>query len=150
MQIVWGGMANAEHNRMMADWCALQIWPGTGKRFGNCTTMGVIEDDDLIAVMVYHNWEPGYGVIELSGAATTPRWLTRPVLKAMYDYPFNQIGVQAVVQRNDPDDEKLARMLKAYGFERYDIPRLRGRDKAEAIFVLTDDAWRSSRFNRRH
>lgn len=150
MEIVWGGASNPEHNRMMADWCALQVWPGTQRRFGNCVTMGVIDGRELLAVVVYHNWQPEYGVIEVSGAATSSRWLTRRVLHEMYAYPFEVAKVQAVFQRNDPDDERLSRQLSAYGFQRYDIPRLRGRQKAEAIFVLTDDAWRSNRFNKRH
>jgi hypothetical protein len=41
-------------------------------------------------------------------------------------------------------------MLNAYGFERYRIPRLRGRDEAENVFVLTEENWASNKFNRKN
>lgn len=133
---------------MLSKWVADLIWPGKLRDFGNCQGFAVFEDGELIAGMVYHNYEPDAGVIEISGAGTSKRWLTRETLRKMFAYPFEECGCQAVVMRVDPDDAALRRMLTAYGFELYVIPRLRGRDKDENVFVLTDDAWKSNRFNR--
>ena len=132
----------------MAQWCANEIWPRSGRDFGNCTTMGVILDDRLIAVVVFHNWEPAHGVIELSAASTNKRWLNRSILHEMFSYCFEQAGAQSVVTRTAPGDKSLSRIFKAYGFEQFRIPRLRGRDEDEIIHTLTDDAWNSSRFER--
>lgn len=134
---------------MLSKWVADLIWPGKLRDFGNCQTLAIFEDGELIAGMVYHNFEPDAGVIEISGAGTSKRWLTRETLRKMFAYPFEEIGVQSVVMRVDPEDTALRRMLTAYGFELYVIPRLRGRDKAENVFLLTDDAWASNKFNRR-
>ena len=134
---------------MLSKWVADLIWPGKLRDFGNCQTMAVFEDGELIAGMVYHNYEPEAGVIEISGAGTSKRWLTRQTLRKMFAYPFEECGCQAVVMRCDPEDAALRRMLTAYGFELYVIPRLRGRDKDENVFLLTDDAWASNKFNRR-
>jgi RimJ/RimL family protein N-acetyltransferase len=100
--------------------------------------------------MSSHNYEPESGVIEISGAGVTKRWLNRKTLKAMFEIPFTQFGVQALVMRVADDNEALHRMLTAYGFERYRIPRLRGRLEGENIFVLTDEAWSTNKFNRMH
>lgn len=117
--------------------------------FGEYKAIGVIDDQGrLVGGMVYHNWSPEYGVIEMSGAATSKRWLTRKTLHALFAYPFDDCGCQLAVMRVSPDDKALARMLMAYGFRAHTIPRLRGRDKAEIIFTLADDDWRANKFMR--
>lgn len=110
------------------------------------TSMAVLDGDRLIAGIVYNNWYPEAGVIEFHGASTTPRWLTRPVLRAMFSYPFDQIGCQLVLTRSSERNDRLHRQLHSLGFESTLIPRLRGRDEGERVCWLTDDAWRSNGF----
>nr|DAF83398.1 MAG TPA: hypothetical protein [Caudoviricetes sp.]DAK00527.1 MAG TPA: hypothetical protein [Caudoviricetes sp.] len=141
------------HDRTVAAWVARQI-PGCARGFGNCRALGVADGAKLVAGVVYHNWEPEHGVIELSGAATTPRWLTRPVLWTMFSYPFAGIGCQMAVMRVSARNQQwngrgLPRLLKAYGFENHTIPRLYGRDEDGQIFTLTDDAWRANGFHKK-
>ena len=124
------------------------IWPGRGRDFGPCRAIAVVEDDRLAAGLIYHNYDEDAGVVEISAAAWAHGWLSRPVLREMYRYPFESVGCQAVVQRVPDDDTAQHRMLKAYGHERYRIPRLRGPDAAENIFVLTREAWAGNKFNR--
>ena len=123
---------------------------GRPNAFSGYTALAVLDRERLVAGLVYCDFDREAGVIQISGAATTPRWLTRRVLFEMFSFPFDQLGCQAVVMRVDPADRRLRRILTAYGFDRYDIPRLRGRDKAEAIYVLGDDVWRSNGFHREH
>jgi len=130
----------------VARWVAQHI-PGCERGFGNCTALAVIDADTLVAGIVYHNYAPAAGVIEISASSTTPRWLTRSVLFEMFSYPFEQIGCQLVAMRIRPSDKPLRRMLKAYGFSEYLIPRLRGRHEAELVMTLTDDAWRANGFH---
>jgi RimJ/RimL family protein N-acetyltransferase len=132
----------------MAQWCANEIWPCEGETFGNCTTMGVLLDKKLVAVVVFHNWQPNAGVIELSAAAISKRWLNRRVLRAIFRYCFERVEAQIVVLRTSPNDEALSRILKSYGFRCHRIPRLRGRHEDELINTLTDDDWKTSRFER--
>ncbi|WP_312809354.1 GNAT family protein [Agrobacterium cavarae] len=146
--ITWGVVGKSDINSF-SRWVANRIWPGKGRDFGNCQAMAVLEDDVLIAGIVWHNYEPDSGVIEVSAGATSKRWLTRKTLAAMFGIPFKEWGIQCLVMRVDPDDEPLHRMLKSYGFEVYVIPRLRGRDRDEHVFTLTDDAWRASKFNKK-
>jgi len=147
LNIIWAGSANPDLNRALGTWCAQQI--GMPRPFEEpYTTMGVMDGTELTAVILYNNYQPEAGVIEFHGASTTARWLTKPVLDAMFDYPFEQIGCQMVVTRNSAKNNRLKRVLSAYGFEHVTIPRLRGRDEDERIFWLSDDAWRSNKFNR--
>lgn len=136
--------AEGEANEALATWCAVHI--GLPRPFQPpYVTMGVFDEERLIAVILYNNYQPEAGVIEFHGAGVTPRWLTRPVLREMFDYPF-EIGCQSIVTRNSAGNKRLHRILKSIGFKHVTIPRLRGRDEAECIFWLTDDAWNASRF----
>lgn len=148
MIIAWGGPEASEINDGIARFVASHI-PGCDRGFTDFITLAVIDADELIAGVVYHNFQPESGVIELSAASTSKRWLTRQVLKAMFSYPFDQLGCQMVVLRVSERNTPMIRIGKAYGFQDFVIPRLRGRDEAEVLLTLTDSDWRTNRFNRR-
>lgn len=147
MQIVWGGSGCPEINAGIAAFVASHI-PGCERGFANFKTMGVIKDGKLIAGVVYHNFAPEAEVIELSAAAVNRLWLTRPVMKAMFSYPFDELGCQMAVLRVSELNTTMVRIALAYGFKSHVIPRLRGRNEAEHILTLTDDDWRTSRFHK--
>lgn len=124
-----------------------RIW-GEQRPFPSGTAMAVSDAGMIVAGVVFSNYDKDAGVIEISAASDTQRWLTRPVLAEMFGYAFDQLGCQAVVMRVDPGNARLGRMLMAYGFSRHDVPRLRGRDRAEAFYILGDDAWRANGFHK--
>ena len=133
------------HSRDVAEFVKNLI-PGCERGFGPCTAIGVIDDDGrLIGGWVYYDYDPEAGVIQVSGAATDKRWLTRPVLRALFFYVWDQLGCQMIVTRQDPANKAVRRMWKAAGGVEYIIPRLRGRDKAECLICITDDAFRASK-----
>lgn len=146
MNIVWASGHEPELNAALGNWCAAQI--GLPRPFeAPYTAMGVFDGGQIVACMLYNNYQPEAGVVEIHGAGLTPRWLTRPVLHEMFAYPFVQLGCQMVIMRVSERNSRLLRMLTAYGFEHVTIPRLRGRDEGERIFWLTDDAWKANGFH---
>lgn len=149
MRFTWA-FTNAVDTETLSRLVADRIWPTKGRDFGECKGIAVLEDGKLAAGLLYHNYDPDAHVIEISGAAWVKGWLTRDVLKAMYGYPFIDCDCQAVIQRVSDHDTAQHRMLTAYGAIRYRIPRLRGEDEAENIFLTTREAWSSNRFNRKH
>ena len=134
-------------NEEVAAWVAAHI-PGCDRGFGTCTAIGVVDDGELIGGTVFHNWTPETGVIEMSSAAVSPRWLHPKMLRAIFAYPFEQLGCQMVVLRVSERNERMIGIANRFGFTGHLIPRLRGREEAEWIFTLTDDAWREHRFAR--
>lgn len=128
-----------------------QLIPHVRERgFGRCKAIGVLDaSGKAIAGIVYHDWNPEAGVISISAAAITPRWLTRETIRRMYDYPFDQIGVQMVLHLTSPDDERLLRQLAAGGYMFVQVPRLLGHDRDGVLCLLTREAWDACRFNRR-
>lgn len=129
------------HNEAVAAWVAAHI-PGCERGFDKPVAIGVVEDERLIGGTVFHNYQPEAGVIEMSSAGTSPRWLSRTMLKAIFGYVFDQIGCQLVVMRVSERNGRMVKIAEKFGFDGHLIPRLRGRDEAEWIFTLTDDQWR--------
>ena len=135
------------HSAAVANWVAQHI-PGCEAGFHKPVAIGVIEDERLIGGTVFHNWNPAAGVIEMSSAGSSPRWLHPKMLRAIFAYPFEQIGCQMVVLRVSERNARMVRIAERFGFSGHLIPRLRGRDEAEWVFTLTDDDWRKHPFTR--
>lgn len=146
MQWFWC-RSDSDQGRAVVAFMAQRIW-GESRDMPAGEVMAVLDGETLAGAVLFHNYEPRAGLLEMSGAAASKRWLTRPVLREMFGYPFGQLGCQAVIMRCDPTDKPLSRILTSYGFKRYEIPRLRGRLKAEAFFVLSDDDWRENGFHK--
>lgn len=125
---------NARVGRFVADHI-----PGCERGFDNFTAIGF--GKPLVAGIVYHNWNPEAGVIELSAAATRHDWLSRRNLGLIFGYPFDQLGCQMCVARISEHNARTRRIWRALGAVEHVIPRLRGRDEAEVLSTLTKEAW---------
>lgn len=100
----------------------------------------------LVGGVVFHNWNPETGVIEVSAASIDARWATRGVMRAVFEYIFQTAECQLAVARTGEDNKRTRRLWKALGATEYIIPRLRGRTASEAILTLTQEAWENSKF----
>ncbi len=150
--IVWGTSKTPEINEALAAFVGARI-EGGYRGFGAHTSMGLVDGEQLLAAVVFHNYNPEAGVVEFSAASVTERWLTRPVLWAMFNYAFNVAGCQTVVMRvgednQTPNGRGIQRILRAYGFKETRIDGLRGRGIAEMIYTLTDESWASNGFHK--
>ena len=112
------------------------------------TAMGVFRNGDLIGVALFNGYSSEAGVIEVIAGSVDRRWLSRETLYDIYSYVFDQMGCQACIQRQDPENEALSGFMTRYGFKRYDIPRLRGRDAAEALHILAEEDWRANGYHK--
>ena len=128
-----------------------RLIPHCARGFGfNIKTIGIVDEGDLVAGIVYHNWEPEAGIIEISAAALPHEpWLSRETLKRMFQYPFLECKCQMVVQRIQADDERQQFMMARFGYTLVKVPRMYGRGRDGVIGLLTDDAWAANKFNRR-
>ena len=139
MRLIYG--ADAEVCELVNAMIRERFRPGQDRGFG------VIDDNGrLVAGWVWHNWSPEAATLEFSGSALSPRWMTREILHRIFSYAFDQVGCQMVVTRNSASNTRLHRQLARFGFDRFDIPRLFGRDEDGVVFTLTDDQWRASDF----
>lgn len=79
----------------LADWAASKMEHCPPDPFGPCQCVGV-EDRELVAVCVYHNYVKEHGRCEISFAASSPRWARKGIIRALLSIPFEQYGCQAV------------------------------------------------------
>lgn len=141
----YGPQTNPGANEIMGDFVSEMIWKQKGCIRDYCS-MAVFEDGDLIAGTLYHNWHPDEGIIELTSASNSKRWLTRRVIRAMFWLPFERLGCQLIVLRVSELNKNMCGIARSFGFTEVYIPRLRGRDEGEFIFSYTDDQWRASKY----
>ena len=146
MNVIWAHPSQGEVYTALVRFMTGLIW-GDERVMTGGTIMAVADDGNIVAACLFHNWDVEAGVIEMTSASTSARWLSRAILREMFSYPFEQLGCQAVIARVDPENTRMCRIASAFGGQRHDIPRLRGRDKAEALFILGDDEWRAGRFH---
>ena len=140
------------HDATVAHFVAQLIPALQGRDFPpSARAFGVIDAQGrLIAGMVFHNYDPGAGVIEMSGAALPGvQWLSRGTLQRMYVYPFVELGCQMVLMRISARDRRLLRQLQALNYQCIEIPRLMGRDHDAMVCLLTRERWIASKFQRR-
>ena len=141
MRLEWG------HDHFVAPWVATQI--GLDAPFGECRAGAVLDRrDNFAAGLVFHNYSPSAGVMEIAGAAIDPKWPQRGVLVAMFDYVFERAGCQMAVARTHPENLRALRIWRSLGAEEHLLPRMRGRDTPDVVSLLTEEAWRASKFAR--
>lgn len=140
----WAGCGqplNAAHVKWLDDRIGGRI------DYRKCPSLGVYRDE-LIAVVIFHDWNPEAGVICMSAAGDDPRWMSRAVIKAAHSYPFDQLNCQQVIWQVSERNEPMLSIAKRLGYELHFIPRMRGRDEGEYLCLLTDSTWRASKFSK--
>ena len=133
------------HDEEVAQFIA-SLAPPSGGGFGRCKTIGVIDGDGrLVAGLVYFNYDPNAGVIEMGAASITPRWFSRTMYRRLFEYPFIECGCQMLAARVRAENEPLLSQFARMNFDLTYVPRLYGRDEDGVLCTLTDDQWLDSR-----
>lgn len=82
--------------------------------FGECQTIAAIEGAEIIAAVIYSEYR-GHDV-QMSIAASSPKWARRSIISVFFNYPFKQLccsRVTAVCARNN---KRARRMVEGFGF----------------------------------
>ena len=137
------------HNEVVAQFVASLIPECRDRGFGKCTAIGIAnEQGDLLGGLVYRNWHPEFGTIEISGAAVPgTNWFSRRTIQVLHDYPFHQLGCQMVIMTTLADNYIVQRILAAIGYNFYYMERLGGRNCDGVVCTLNDDQWAASSYN---
>lgn len=88
-------------------------------RFGRAAfvAIGVLYDNKATAGVIYHNYLPAYGNIEMSIAADSPKWASRRIITELLRYPFVQLGCQRVTACVAASNKQSLRLNLGLGFE---------------------------------
>lgn len=136
---------NPLENAFVADWVAKHI-PGMigGGDFGLLPqTFGILDgQNQLVGGVVFHNFNPRYKSIEVSCASTSPKWLTRKVICAIFNYPFDQLQVGRVTAITPKRSAGVRRFIETFGFKREGVARKGfGTDDA-IVYGMLENEWR--------
>lgn len=112
MKILYG--ADAE----VVSWVARHTPHVSVDGYGSCTALGIIsEDRQPMAGIVYHDYQPRNGTIQMSVAAECPRWATKNILRGLFAYPFRQLGVNKVWAGIAFKNARARRFVEGIGFK---------------------------------
>ncbi len=121
---------------------------GYPRGFGECQAIGFLDSAGrLQAGIVYHNYQPENGVIEISAASTCRTWLNRDRLRTIFDYPF-RIGCRMIVTRTGEHNKRVRRIWRSLGADEIIVPSLRSPTEAEVIYTLTREQWQGGKFGK--
>jgi RimJ/RimL family protein N-acetyltransferase len=93
-------------------------------------TLGVLHDNELVGGVVYHNFNQLAGDIEITAAFSTPRWLTRNVMRHVLGYPMYQLNLNRCTARTARSNHSARDFLERLGFKVEGVQR-RAHDGAE-------------------
>lgn len=97
----------------IARWAAERI--GGSPRFERFSAIGLEDGGQLVAAVIYDSWfHPGIcGHIASDG---TRRWANRAFLRAIFDYPFNQLGCARITAPIAEGNQAAIHFVEKLGF----------------------------------
>ena len=112
-------MLVAGHDAEVAAWAVERIpHVGSVEALGPYAALGVARGGQLVAACIYHRWVPEYQSCELTLAASSPRWASREIVRALLAVPFVQYGCFSVAAIIPHDNQRAERFVKGIGFRR--------------------------------
>jgi RimJ/RimL family protein N-acetyltransferase len=103
-------------DRLVTDWVIERVPEADADSFWPCVAIGVASGDRLIAGVLFHDWRPQFGVIELSMAADSPIWARRSIIKTLLAYPFDQLGANKLFTVAPSENTAALKVNRHIGF----------------------------------
>jgi RimJ/RimL family protein N-acetyltransferase len=130
----------------LAEWAAARIPHVGADGFGPCWAVGVVRRDALAAAVVFHDFQPATGTVQLSCAADSPRWASREVIAAILGVAFSgRLGaaVRKVWTCTPSGNERAIRFNEGIGFKREAVLRQHFAPGVHAVICsMLDREWR--------
>jgi RimJ/RimL family protein N-acetyltransferase len=115
MRLVFG------KDEKVAKWVCKHI-PAMGAStalFGPCKAIGVEDKDgNALAGVVYHDFQEHFRTMQVSFAASSPRWATRNMVRTLLFYPFEQANVQKLWSAIQHTNARALKFSAGIGFKK--------------------------------
>ena len=98
----------------VVDWVAKHQRRGEG--YGLSAGIGLEEDGELIAGVVYNEWNKCNVNMHVASIGNR-RWMTREYLWMCFDYPFNQLKVKRITAFIEDENHDAIRFDEHLGFK---------------------------------
>lgn len=93
------------------------------KDWGPCSTLGVLRDGALIGGLVFNNYHPEMGDIEISAAFTTGAWFRPRTLRRVFAFPFDDLGCRRLTDHVPRKLKAARRFAEKAGFKLEGVKR---------------------------
>lgn len=123
----------------IGSWVAQQLPDITGAAdFGPYTSLGIVRDGRIVAGVVYYDYRKTDMMMAV--AASDPRWLSRSMLREIFDYPFRQMNCQRVSAVIDRRNKRARKLVEGVGFRMEGVLRKALKHNRDAIlYGMTKD-----------
>lgn len=92
------------------EWCAAKGYTFTPP----FVSFIAVQDGEIKGVAIFNNYEESN--IELSIIVDTPKACNRPILRAIFSYPFEQLGLNRVTVRTRAKSKATRKLIRRLGF----------------------------------
>ena len=82
--------------------------------WGNCTSIGVARNFEVLAVAVFNNYR--WPNIEISFVTSSRRWATPKAVRAIMAYPFIQLRCKRITSTTEASNQRARAFLCRLGF----------------------------------
>lgn len=107
------------HDEALCRWVESRIDWGPGGAFPPGTpAIGVARGDKLLCAVVYHDYQPDFGTVQITMASSSPMWARRENIRALLHYPFRQIQCYKVWWLTRADNTHGIKTFEHVGFKR--------------------------------
>lgn len=118
------------------EWAIPRLGPAHGGNWDKASCLILEKDGDITAVAVYNHFYPRNSV-EISIAAVSGNWLTRPFLAAVFRFPFVAWQMRRVGSSIAANNHQSIRFCEHLGFIREGVIRQgAGRDEDLLLYGL--------------
>ena len=104
----------------ITEWAAQRLFNIGMEYWGPCRSIGQFLEGKIISAVIYNNFErrPDNTVYccEMSVASIDKRWANKPYLKAIFAYPFIQLGLERVQIRTSIHNEGANSLVSRLGY----------------------------------
>lgn len=138
-----------EETAWLVDWASARIPHLFGGTFGECVAGGIVRHARLSAVVAFYDYRPlpDGGTLKVSVAAESAHWARPGVVAAIYHYAFRQAGAFLLEAGTPLANKETCRFLRRIGFQQDGIlPHRYGRKQHMAVFSLSADQWRRTKY----
>lgn len=146
-----------KHDAEVIDWVCQHIphlaeripYFDKGAVLGPAVGIGVLDDAGaMIAGVVFHGYDPFVKAMEVSCAASTPRWGNRETFRTILRYAWDTADCQRITACTPRTATSSRRFLEGLGFRREGSVRRGFGDVNAIIYGLLREEWQEGRFCR--
>lgn len=107
-------------NESLSDWVSLNVLGVIGLYDKTSKAIGHMKDDKLVAAVTYNNFstrpDGSFLTVELGIFSTEKTWATKEFLRAVFQYPFIQLGMERVETMCSAEKKDVIAFNKKLGF----------------------------------